>query len=323
MIQFTCECGQKLKVDDKFGGKKIRCPKCKAIALVPPDGDLADVFSSKQPLEKMHAPDSEEYDFKTLPKLKSLDDLVDLEDDDDDDDEFGDVPGKAAPPPPPATGKVMQILGVLLALIGLGGAIGSGYVLIPEALKRSAGQNADGPPEFAVYQAPNGVLFAMKYPKGWTVEEGGGSGGIQPWVKINGAGCYIEAKANTAGAAIGGYGVTIDPEKMSDLEPVHKVHEFWKEQLIIEDSSHDESDPEFVKTGFGSSRLSKYTRGGFFGGEYGYRLTLFKGENWNCKAYCKSESKFKNNEALLRDVLLSATMRELKEEEVNPPQPGN
>lgn len=320
MIQFTCECGQKLKVDDKFGGKKIRCPKCKAISLVPPDGDLSDIVSSSQPLPEMHAPDSEEYDFKSLPKLKSLDDLVDLEDDDDD---FDDDEGRSAPPPPPATGKAMQILGVLLALIGLGGAIGSGYVLIPEALKRSTVQNADGGVEFAVYKAPNEVLFSMKYPKGWTLEEGGGSGGVQPWVRIHGAGCYIDVKANTAGAAIGGYGIPDDSDKMSDSEPVHKLHEFWRDKLIEEDSNYEESQPEFIKTGFGSTRLSKYQRPAFIGAEYGYRLTAFKGENWNAKAYCTSDAKFRANEALLREIILSVSMKELTEADANPPKPGN
>ncbi|MCA9092758.1 MAG: hypothetical protein KDA68_04690 [Planctomycetaceae bacterium] len=308
MIQFNCDCGQKLKVDDKYAGKKIRCPKCKAVALVPPDGDLSDVMSA--PLGDMKSPESEEFDFKTLPKLKSLDDLVDLEDvaDDDEDEEGG-----AAAPPPPATSKVSMILGVLLALIGLGGAVGSGMVLIPSAL---AGSKATVgiPKDFEIYSAIGGISFSMKYPKGWKIETGGGTGGVQPWVKISGSGCTIDYRISVGGGAIGGYGVNIAPDKMNEQEPVHKIHEFMKEKMVAEDPSYDESSPEFVKTGFGSTRISKYSRTSFFGGEYGYRVTAFAGENWNGKGYCSSLSKFEKYEGLIREILLSISLVNLEEE---------
>jgi len=309
MIQFNCDCGQKLKVDDKYAGKKIRCPKCKAVTLVPPDGDLSDVMSA--PLGDMKSPESEEFDFKTLPKLKSLDDLVDLEDvaDDDEDEEGG-----AAAPPPPASSKIMMVLGVLFALIGLGGAIGTGMVLIPSALADVKRGGGDMPNEFDVYTAEGSVMFSMKYPKGWKLESGGGTGGVQAWVKVSGQGCIVDFRTSTSGAAVGGYGVNIQPDKMNELEPVHQIHESAKAQLMSEDSSYEESSPELVKTGFGSSRLSKYSRGGILWGEYGYRLTAFANENWNGKAYCTSESKFNSNEALLRDILLSISMSSLKEE---------
>jgi len=106
---------------------------------------------------------------------------------------------------------------------------------------------------------------------------------------------------------------------MNEQEPVHKIHEFNKEQLIAEDASYDESSPEFVKTGFGSSRISKYSRPSFFGGEYGYRVTAFSGENWNGKGYCSSLSKFEKNEGLLRDILLSISLSPLDEKPAEAP----
>ncbi|MBN1590347.1 MAG: biopolymer transporter ExbD [Pirellulales bacterium] len=38
-VQFTCsQCRQTLKVDDRFAGAKIRCPKCRAITVAPVAG---------------------------------------------------------------------------------------------------------------------------------------------------------------------------------------------------------------------------------------------------------------------------------------------
>jgi hypothetical protein len=36
MIKFSCKnCGQKLNIDDKYSGKRVKCPVCKDIFLVP------------------------------------------------------------------------------------------------------------------------------------------------------------------------------------------------------------------------------------------------------------------------------------------------
>src|SRR5690242_7789891 len=34
-IVFTCNCGKPLRVDDHMSGKRVRCPKCKAIQTAP------------------------------------------------------------------------------------------------------------------------------------------------------------------------------------------------------------------------------------------------------------------------------------------------
>ncbi len=44
MIEFKCKCGKKFSVDDKYAGKKGKCPKCKEVVIVPqPDNtDIVD-----------------------------------------------------------------------------------------------------------------------------------------------------------------------------------------------------------------------------------------------------------------------------------------
>jgi predicted Zn finger-like uncharacterized protein len=40
MIQFSCKnCGSKLNVEDKHSGKRVRCPKCGDVGVVPDDSD--------------------------------------------------------------------------------------------------------------------------------------------------------------------------------------------------------------------------------------------------------------------------------------------
>lgn len=304
MIQFSCECGQKLKVDDKYAGKKIRCPKCKAVAMVPSEEeDFAQAVSASAATQRMRSPDSEEYDFKTLPKLKALDDLVDLEDDDES--EEGDSGDPVAAPP--TSSKVYFILSILFALIGLSGAIGSGIYLIPPAYKGIKAADA-GPVEYELYSSDEGASISFKYPKGWKLETGGGTGGAQGWARVSSGSTVVEFRTSTAGAAIGGYGVNaLPPDASKELEPVHGVHKFFKEQIQAEDSSYEEQNPEFVMTGFGSSRLSQFTSGSpYFGMRYGYRLTALGTQHqWNAKASCSSQSKFDQSRDVLRTILLS------------------
>ena len=35
-IQFTCQCGQSLRIQDEYAGRKVRCPSCQGIVDVPP-----------------------------------------------------------------------------------------------------------------------------------------------------------------------------------------------------------------------------------------------------------------------------------------------
>ena len=40
MIEFSCtKCGQKLNVEDKHSGKRVRCPKCGEVGFVPDNSD--------------------------------------------------------------------------------------------------------------------------------------------------------------------------------------------------------------------------------------------------------------------------------------------
>ncbi len=40
MIEFPCRsCGQKLSVKEEFSGKRIKCPKCGGVSVVPDSSD--------------------------------------------------------------------------------------------------------------------------------------------------------------------------------------------------------------------------------------------------------------------------------------------
>ena len=39
-IKFLCRCGQKLRAAEKFAGKRIECPRCGAVTIIPPETDL-------------------------------------------------------------------------------------------------------------------------------------------------------------------------------------------------------------------------------------------------------------------------------------------
>jgi phage FluMu protein Com len=38
-IKFACICGQKIQVEDRFAGKRIKCPRCKDMQLIPQADD--------------------------------------------------------------------------------------------------------------------------------------------------------------------------------------------------------------------------------------------------------------------------------------------
>ena len=35
MIQFKCKCGELLEMEDKYAGRKVKCPECKTLMKVP------------------------------------------------------------------------------------------------------------------------------------------------------------------------------------------------------------------------------------------------------------------------------------------------
>lgn len=56
MINFTCGCGKRLQVADKFTGKKVKCPGCGQIALVPVSDGAAFVNQATAALHKPASP---------------------------------------------------------------------------------------------------------------------------------------------------------------------------------------------------------------------------------------------------------------------------
>ena len=64
MIKFYCKCGQKIRVDDVHAGKKGKCPKCKAVVLIPnaseEEFDIEEMLGSIEPNDPRDTSDSQE-----------------------------------------------------------------------------------------------------------------------------------------------------------------------------------------------------------------------------------------------------------------------
>ena len=61
-IRFQCACGQKLAVKDKMGGRKVRCPRCRAVQNAPqpllPHSEIMRIADDEEPTKMMDALDS-------------------------------------------------------------------------------------------------------------------------------------------------------------------------------------------------------------------------------------------------------------------------
>jgi len=130
MIRINCECGQKLKIDDKYAGKKIRCPKCEATLIVPSGEDMDDLFPADAPTQRMSSVESGELNFKTLSKLKARDELVDLEEETEE------------LPPPPSTPILIKLFVGLIVLSSVSATAAGWILLVPDAYKRSSEMGA-------------------------------------------------------------------------------------------------------------------------------------------------------------------------------------
>lgn len=78
-ITFTCsECDSDVKVKDEFAGRKIKCPRCKAVVSVPADEDEdmeeeVAVTSAKKPARKSAPPpDDEDEELEEKPTKKKV-----------------------------------------------------------------------------------------------------------------------------------------------------------------------------------------------------------------------------------------------------------
>ena len=59
MIEFKCKCGKKFSVEDKYAGKKGKCPQCKEVVRIPPQSNIAqDKDAIKSSKDNLNVSDS-------------------------------------------------------------------------------------------------------------------------------------------------------------------------------------------------------------------------------------------------------------------------
>lgn len=336
MIQVECECGRVIKTNDANAGKKARCPECGEIVQIPaprksastktptvsdkgavtaavknakkkPPADEEDLFAGGD--ESFHG-DGDDEDFEMpLPKSKKASSKKSSK-----------ASAEADEPAPKKKKKKKGgeaddtelnkniIIGTCvffgLAFLGL---IGYGIANMGSI---AAGPKMEVPKEFAEYSSPNGELRCQG-PKGWTTKNGGGSGGVPPFLTIEQGSVKIQFRSSPSGSAMS----TIqnpngeDTKDLPDEEkPVSKMHEFQKRKFMEEKSGYQEhGKDEMVKTANSEGRLSTFTASEGFSTVHGYRVTLIGTNNqWNIVCQC-SAGDWKDFQEVFRKVIASTS----------------
>ncbi len=116
MIVTCAECAKKLKVGDDLAGKKVRCPKCKALVAVPaPEADADDATPKKaakpkkKPIPEEEDGSEKEFSSSVLKSEKRKKREEEEEESDDENDDIGDVNEKRLRCPNCDSTKVLQL----------------------------------------------------------------------------------------------------------------------------------------------------------------------------------------------------------------------
>ncbi len=283
-IKFRCACGKVYKVKDSLAGRKTVCKGCGKKLRIPGGTQVSDGTQAA-----VAAGDSFEFS----------NDLPDRS------------PAGAAPPPlvdvkrkrrrpaedtsrearePSAGRKTMLIAG--LALFGLLGIGGIAFVVVSSGDgggTRSA--EPEAPPQYAAFASAEGH-FKCKFPDGWEMNEGGGTGGQPPWARFKDGTATISIKASQSGSAISDMaGASQAPggleEMDDDLTPIARVHDFQKEIIKHNYSDYEEQPARNIEIPWGEVRISEFTGSeGLLGSKaQGYRVTL-TGVQWQFNMIC-------------------------------------
>ncbi|MGD9856075.1 MAG: hypothetical protein AB7U20_14115 [Planctomycetaceae bacterium] len=274
-IKFRCTCGKVYKVAENHAGKKMACKGCGKKLQIPGVVEAA-----------VSAGDSFEFS-NELPDRS---------------------PRGAAPPPlvsgkrkrtqpaedasrasgvPSAGRKTVLIAG--LALFGLLGIGGIAFVVL-----NAGGGGSDpvsaAPQQYAAFASEHGG-FRCEHPDGWSVEQGGGTGGLPPWARFKDGTATISIKASASGSAISDIaGASQFPggveEVDDDLSPVAQVHDFQKNKIALDYSDYEEKPGENINIPWGEVRISEFTASEGFGSKVqGFRVTL-TGVQWQFNMLC-------------------------------------
>lgn len=189
--------------------------------------------------------------------------------------------------------KVMYALFGFAGLVGIGVLVFVGQILM--SADRGSAESDAVPEEFDHWKHELGGL-STEYPKGWTLTDGGGSGGVPPWVAVENARQKIDiriagSRSGTPMADIAKAGSdlldqALPQEVLDELEPVAKVHQFQFEKISLNYDKYEETDPVKIQTGFGSARMSEFVGTKVFSTEYGVRVTLL-GNLYQFNMICK------------------------------------
>ncbi len=193
--------------------------------------------------------------------------------------------------PPVAVYFLFGLAGlVVLGLLG-----GAGFWMVR---MREAHQQAMAVPDtYHEWQHPKGRLSA-RYPDGFTVSDGVAAGGVAPWAKFENdvQDVVITIRASMSGSALSdiakaGSQAVGDLAKLPDEEePVAAIHAWQREKLETEFDSYEETAPQVIETGFGSGRVSEFTRTKLFTTEYGLRATVIGGQfQYNILCRCPKD----------------------------------
>ena len=199
-----------------------------------------------------------------------------------------------------------SVVGLLVVWTGVMVAIGSG-----------GGDNKPDAPKTVELPLQRGKStqgrFGVDYPVGWEFKAAGGSGGAPESILIKGDDVTISVRIDPGGSAVGDIvsagGTAPDEQPLEELEPIAKLHEFMKGELVSEMNSYEEEPPEKIMTKAGNSRLSKFVgdRGYLGGGKaFGYRATVPGGtDKLKVKIICDSQQVFDKYDPMLRKIVLS------------------
>lgn len=137
------------------------------------------------------------------------------------------------------------------------------------------------PTEFSTYQHEQGRL-STEYPYGWTVESGGGTGGVPNWISFGDQlqDVQITIRGSVSGTAIsdiaqsGGAPFGAAADVPDEVDPVAAAHQFQKDKISSEYDDYFETPPETITSRFGEGRVSSFTGRALFSSVCGLRATL-------------------------------------------------
>lgn len=275
-IKFRCPCGKVYQVSEEFAGKKIACQSCGKHLRVP-GGETA-VAAPPAATAKKGKPQASGKKGGAAALQKPAPPPSDEDLDFDFEEPVAPLPKKGVAAPPLVTGKkkrrkaaaeetapvaggqkkIALIAGLsLFGLLGLGGL---GYVISRAVGASVAANTVEMPQNFVRFKSEHGG-FSVEHPEGWTVESGGGTGGVPPWVRFGDSKATVAVKASLSGTAISDIAGAFNQgeEIPDDMTPTAQAHDFQKMKVELDYNDYEETPATTLQVPFGEVRQSEFT----------------------------------------------------------------